>query len=93
MKKRLLLIALAVLSPLLGSAQHLEDDFVLKNDKVELRFGGSDKNYFFRYFYFDGVNILPSSGSNTHPWEITLLGPRGENPILQPKYTYYQGGK
>ena len=52
MKKRLLLIALAVLSPLLGSAQHLEDDFVLKNDKVELRFGGSDKNYFFRYFYF-----------------------------------------
>ena len=93
MKKRLLLIALAVLSPLLGSAQHLEDDFVLKNDKVELRFGGSDKNYFFRYFYFDGVNILPSSGSNTHPWEITLLGPRGENPTLQPKYTYYKGGK
>ena len=75
------------------NAQALPDDIVLKNDHVELRFGGSEKNFFFRYFYFDGVNILPSTGSVTHPWEVTLLGPNGENPTLQPKFTYYKGGK
>ena len=54
------------------NAQALPDDIVLKNGHVELRFGGSEKNFFFRYFYFDGVNILPSTGSVTHPWEVTL---------------------
>ncbi|MGN1225616.1 MAG: glycoside hydrolase, partial [Candidatus Cryptobacteroides sp.] len=91
--KRTLLLALALLSSVLSYSQHLEDDIVLKNDRVELRFGGSDKNFFFRYFYFDGVNILPASGSTTHPWELTLLGPNGENPVIQPKFTYYKGGK
>ncbi len=74
------------------SAQPLADDIVLKNEHVELRWGGSPKNYFFRYFYFDGVNILPSSGSTAHPWEVTLLGPKGETPVLQPKFTHYLGG-
>ncbi len=90
-------IASIVLAIALGSvftlgAQPLADDIVIKNDHVELRWGGSPKNYFFRYFYFDGVNILPSSGSTAHPWEVTLLGPKGETPVLQPKFTDYLGG-
>ena len=73
-------------------AQPLADDIVISNSHVEMRWGGSPKNYFFRYFYFDGLNILPSSGSTAHPWEVTLLGPKGETPVLQPKFTVYKGG-
>ncbi len=87
-----LLLALVCGSSLMLSAQPLADDIVIKNDHVELRWGGSPKNYFFRYFYFDGLNILPSSGSTAHPWEVTLLGPKGETPVLQPKFTVYKGG-
>ncbi len=87
-----LALAIAFSSVLALNAQPLADDIVIKNDHVELRWGGSPKNYFFRYFYFDGVNILPSSGSTAHPWEVTLLGPKGETPVLQPKFTHYLGG-
>lgn len=87
-----LVLAIAFSGVLALNAQPLADDIVIKNDHVELRWGGSPKNYFFRYFYFDGVNILPSSGSTAHPWEVTLLGPKGETPVLQPKFTDYLGG-
>lgn len=91
--KRIILSFMTLACCLFAQAQPLENDIVLKNDKVELRFGGSAGSYFFRYFYFDGENVLPSSGSATHPWQITLLGPRGENPVLQPRFTNYKGGK
>lgn len=91
--RRTVTCILALACCIFAQAQHLDNDIVLKNDKVELRFGGSPNSYFFRYFYFDGVNILPSSGSNTYPWEITLLGPGGENPVLQPRFANYKGGK
>jgi hypothetical protein len=87
-----ILLGLVCGSALTLGAQPLADDIVIRNDHVEMRWGGSPKNYFFRYFYFDGLNILPSSGSTAHPWEVTLLGPKGETPVLQPKFTVYKGG-
>ncbi len=87
-----ILLGLVCGSALTLGAQPLADDIVIRNDHVEMRWGGSPKNYFFRYFYFDGLNILPSSGSTAHPWEVTFLGPKGETPVLQPKFTVYKGG-
>lgn len=93
-KFTVLALALTMLTALRTSAQpNTGDDIVLKNSGVELRFSGSDKEFSFKEFRVGDVEVLPDGGSPAHPWELTYLGPNGENPLLQPKYTYYKGGR
>ena len=70
-----------------------KEDIVLKNSKVELRFSPSGPSFLFKSFQSEGVNVLPPEGSAVHPWEIQLLGPCGENPLLNPRFSYYLGGR
>ena len=81
-----LLLALAAVLPLIA------EPLVLENAHVRLAFGTGPE---FRLLSFqeEGVEILPEGGSSTHPWVITLLGPGGENPSLQPRFSWYDGGK
>lgn len=76
-----------------GARSSAGDDIVLKNEKVELRFSGSENAFSFKEFRVGDVDVLPEGGSPAHPWELTYLGPNGENPVLQPKFTYYKGGR
>jgi hypothetical protein len=68
------------------------EDLKLTNGKVSLTFGGGS-NFEFKEFVTNGRNMLPKDGTTTHPWTITLKGPRGENPMLQPGFSYYDGGR
>lgn len=93
-KFMVLALALAMLPALRTLAQtDAGDDIVLKNSGVELRFSGSDNGFSFKEFRVGDVEVLPDGGSSAHPWELTYLGPNGETPVLQPKYTYYKGGR
>lgn len=76
-----------------GARSSAGDDIVLRNEKVELRFSGSENAFSFKEFRVGDVEVLPEGGSPAHPWELTYLGPNGENPVLQPKFTYYKGGR
>lgn len=93
MKNLIITAAAAFLAIVPMRGQDAEaQDIVLKNDRVELRFSSSGNTFFFRKYITGDVNILPDAGSTAHPWEITFLGPNGETPVLQQKYTYYKGG-
>lgn len=72
--------------------QYENEDFVLKNKNVELIFANG-KEFLFKEFRMDGVNILPQKGSTTYPWQLIYLGPNGENPTLLPKWGEYKGGE
>lgn len=72
------------------SANTTERDIVLSNEYVELVFS-SGNDFLFKEYNTGGKNILPEGGSNVHPWEMVWLGPNGENPVLQPRWSYYMG--
>lgn len=88
-KQRTILFLISILLPVVAGAQ---DDIVLDNGNVKIAFSGSRKEYSLMSFVASGVELVPDGGSNVPPWMMTFLGPRGENPTLQPKYTYYCGG-
>lgn len=51
------------------------------------------KEFLFKEFRMDGMNILPVNGSTTHPWQLIYRGPNGENPTLMPRWGEYKGGE
>lgn len=65
-------------------------DIVLANDNVTLVFSGG-KDFLLKEFTMAGHNILPKAGSTAYPWELTYLGPNGENPQLRPFRGEYRG--
>ena len=65
------------------TAKNENGNFVLKNKNVELVFANG-KEFLFKEFRMDGMNILPVNGSTTHPWQLIYRGPNGENPTLCP---------
>lgn len=75
-----------------SSTKHENSDLILKNKNVELVFANG-KEFLFKEFRMDGVNILSPGGSVTYPWQLIYLGPNGENPTLQPKWGDYKGGE
>lgn len=81
-----------LLSCLLAALPLQAGDLVLDNGQVRLVFDGGDQ-YLFRSFMASGTELLPDGGSTTPPWMLTLLGPGGENPALQPRFSWYDGGK
>jgi len=91
---------IGVLSYLLGGnllsasviAKSENGNLILKNNNVELVFADGN-DFLFREFRMEGINILPSGGSTTFPWQLIYIGPNGENPTLQPKWGYYKGGE
>ncbi len=85
--KRIFLLLSACLLCLSAQAGEL----ILKNAHAELRFDDG-KQFVFKSFRMEGKELLPAGGSRVHPWEITLLGPKGETPALQPRWAWYDGG-
>ena len=85
--KRLLLI-LAALLPLCASAA----DLSLCNSRVELVFS-SEGQYALKSFKVDGEQLLLPGGSTMEPWSLTYLGPNGENPLILPRWTFYDGAE
>lgn len=67
------------------------DNLVLQNGHVRLVFS-SGQDFMFQEYSRGGTNWLPANGSNTWPWQLVLLGPRGETPVIKPAFTYYDGG-
>lgn len=65
-------------------------DIVLSNDNATLVFSGG-KDFALKEFSMAGHNILPTGGSTSHIWELTYLGPNGENPQLRPFRGVYRG--
>ncbi len=65
-------------------------DIVLANDNASLVFSGG-KDFMLKEFTMASHNILPSGGSTAYPWELTYLGPNGENPQLRPFRGEYRG--
>lgn len=74
------------------TAKNENGNFVLKNKNVELVFANG-KEFLFKEFRMDGMNILPVDGSTTHPWQLIYRGPNGENPTLMPRWGEYKGGE
>lgn len=74
------------------TAKNENGNFVLKNKNVELVFANG-KEFLFKEFRMDGMNILPVNGSTTHPWQLIYRGPNGENPTLMPRWGEYKGGE
>lgn len=87
MRKIFTLLALAALSLSLQAQQ-----LVLDNGKVSLAFAGGN-DFRFLSFRTGDVEILPEGGTSAHPWVLSLLGPGGESPNLQPRFSWYDGGK
>lgn len=88
--KGIIILILACL-PLAAGAQS-GADLVLKNDHVELVFD-SGNNFLMKAYRVGGENMLPEGGSATHPWQLTFIGPDGENPSFVPRFGYYDGGE
>lgn len=65
-------------------------DIVLANDNATLVFSGG-KDFLLKEFTMAGRKILPTAGSTAYPWELTYLGPNGENPQLRPFRGEYCG--
>ncbi|MBP5571719.1 MAG: glycoside hydrolase [Bacteroidales bacterium] len=85
-KRLATLISLAfILLPSIAWAE----DIVLQNDHCKIVFGG-DNEFVIKSFEMEGVDI--AAPSTTHLWEIELLGPRGENALVKPWDTSYDGG-
>ncbi|MBR1873216.1 MAG: glycoside hydrolase [Bacteroidales bacterium] len=84
--KRICITIILLLSCILGRA----GEVVLSNENARLVFSDG-KDFKFTSFTMAGHEILPDGGSTAMPWEITLLGPRGENPLLVPRYSWYDG--
>lgn len=82
----------AILLPPFAAAQDTDDDWSLKNNHVELTFSRG-KDFLFRSYRSQGVEMLPAGGSATHPWRLVYRGPNGENPNLMPRWGYYEGGE
>ena len=80
--------ALLVLLVLACGVTHAREDIVLENEHARLVFGGGDQ-FLIKSFEMEGVDIAASY--TTPPWEIELLGPRGENPLLKPGMAFYDG--
>lgn len=68
---------------------YAQEDIVLENAKVKIVFDGGSE-FGIKSFVMEGVEI--AAGETTPPWELELLGPRGENPLLKPGMAYYDGG-
>ncbi|MBO4605059.1 MAG: glycoside hydrolase [Bacteroidales bacterium] len=84
MTKRLLAFILALL-PLTA----LAEDLVLENEHARIVFDGGNE-FRIKSFVMDGVDIAASQ--TTHPWELELIGPNGENPVVKPWMADYGGG-
>lgn len=63
------------------TAKNENGNFVLKNKNVELVFANG-KEFLFKEFRMDGMNILPVDGSTTHPWQPNLSGSQRREPDL-----------
>ena len=64
-------------------------DIVLENENARIVFDGGNQ-FRIKSFEMEGVDIAASY--TTPPWEVELLGPRGENPLLKPGMAFYDGG-
>ena len=65
------------------------EDIVLQNDRAKLVFDGG-REFALKSFVMEGVEIAASG--TTHPWEIEVLGPRGESAVIKPWNAVYDGG-
>ena len=70
----------------------ISQDLVLENSNARLSFSEGNR-FLFKSFVMEGRELLPPAGSTANPWQITLLGPRGETPWLHPGLAWYDGGK
>ena len=84
--KGLLILALALTCGL----AYAQQDIVLENEHARIVFDGGNQ-FQIKSFVMEGVDIAASK--TTPPWEIELLGPRGENPVLKPWMSVYNGGE
>ncbi len=67
-----------------------QSDLILQNDNVRLVFADST-SFLMKDFCVRKHHLLPSNGSNAHPWQLTYRGHIGENPVLLPKHGNYKG--
>ena len=74
-----------------AEADSTGNDIVLRNGIVELVFS-SGPDWKFKSFTSKGRELLPEGGSTAYPWALSYLGPNGETPALQPRFSYYAGG-
>lgn len=68
--------------------QKTNKQITVSNQHISISFSNTD-TYQFQEMKVNNVNLL--STTSTHPWQITYIGPNGENPALQPKNGYYKG--
>lgn len=80
-----------VLAGLLLSIGAFAADLTIGNSKTTLTFASDD--WHFKSFVMDGHEILPAGGTKTPAWMVDCLGPRGEAPSIQPRFTYFRGGE
>lgn len=66
------------------------DEIVLSNGHTSLTFSGNN-DLQFKSFKSNGHELLPPGGQTTHLWQMTFLGPNGENPAIQPRWSYFKG--
>lgn len=87
-------LLLVVLTPLGADAKTTATvtdggDVVLANQNASLTFGGGN-DFKFKNFNMSGKELLPEAGSTAFPWQLTYLGPVGENPQLRPQWGVYR---
>ena len=96
MKKLLIMTSMLVAAASLSAdaktttSRDQAGDIVIANENVKLVYSGG-KEYKFKEFVTGGKNILPAGGATTNPWQLTYLGPQGENPVLLPIRGEYRG--
>ncbi len=69
---------------------YAQEDIVLENAHAKIVFDGGNE-FRIKSFVMEGVEIAASE--TTPPWEIEVLGPKGENPLLKPGMAIYDGGQ
>ena len=75
----------------LASLSAFAEDLVLENNHAKLVFDGDSKEFCIKNFFMEGMDIAASR--TTPPWEIELLGPRGELALIKPGMAIYDGCK
>jgi len=71
------------------SVENKGDSVIISNNSLSLAFSNSSI-YGLLKMEMNSKDLLNKIKS-THPWEITYIGPNGENPVLQPRNGYYKG--
>ncbi len=80
----------AIICAALVAASAFADEIVLESSTARLVFDGGNA-FGIKSFVMEGVDI--AAPVTTAPWEVELLGPRGENPHLKPVWATYKGGE